>query len=81
MGLPDSYRSLGLQPPVYDPAVCVARDEARVAVHEMDMVDLGSVAAEDVAWLGGGACERGGRGRGRGRHGRRRLGLDVKGHR
>lgn len=53
MGLPDSNGPFRLESPVHDIAVRIARHKARVAVDNLGTVDLGSVAAEDVAGLGG----------------------------
>jgi hypothetical protein len=53
VGLPDGNGPLGLKLPVHDVAIRVARHEARVVVYEPGTVDLGRVAAENVAWLGG----------------------------
>ena len=51
MGSPHSHRPFGLQVPVDDPTVRIASDQATVAVDDLDAVNLGSMAAEDVAGL------------------------------
>lgn len=53
MRLPDGCGPLGVERPDDDPAVAVAGEEAGVGAEEVDGVDLGSVASEDVDWLGG----------------------------
>lgn len=53
MGLPHGERAFGLQRPADQPAIRVAGQEACVAAHDLDAVDVGIVAAKDVAWLGG----------------------------
>jgi hypothetical protein len=50
---PHGQRALCVEPPVHQPAVRVARQQARVAAQKLDAVDVGRVAAEDVAGLGG----------------------------
>ena len=52
VGPPYGDGSFGLQPPVHDIAIRIASHEARVAMHDLGTVDLGGVAAEDVAGLG-----------------------------
>lgn len=53
VGLPHSQRPLGLQLPVHDPAIGVTSQQARVALQDLDAVDVCSVATEDVGGLGG----------------------------
>lgn len=52
VGLPHSEGTFCLQLPAYHPPIGVAREQTRVAMYDLDAVDVGSVAAEDVAGLG-----------------------------
>jgi hypothetical protein len=51
VGSPHSHRPFGLQVPVHDPPVRISSDQATVAVDDLDAVNLGSMAAENVAGL------------------------------
>lgn len=50
VGTPDGCWPLGGEIPQDNPAVAVARQQARVAADEAHSVDRGSMAAEDVDW-------------------------------
>lgn len=49
---PHSDRPLGVQSPVYDPAVGITRDQQGILAHEAHAVDLSDMATQDVLWLG-----------------------------
>jgi hypothetical protein len=53
---PDGDGPFGLQSPGYDPAVRIAGEQTSVLADYLDAVDLGSMAAENIAWLGRREC-------------------------
>lgn len=54
MRFPDRDGPFHGQVPEHDPAVGIAGEETQVPAQEVDAVDLGGVASEDVGWLGWG---------------------------
>lgn len=52
MSLPDSYRSFDRKVPQNNPAVSVSGEQAQILPEEVDAVDLGGMAAENIVWLG-----------------------------
>lgn len=52
MRFPDSQRTLRFDLPVYNPAVCIAREQTAILSHKLDAVYLGGVASKYIARLG-----------------------------